>query len=214
MSSCLRTLGASLVNSIVMPAAWLSGLVTTLFVWGMIAFWPDQLTVEGRQIFLTFLSIFCLSVWQLIRRKRRAKALVASINRKEGLSLDNTQLLGHPNPVFFVFDLASQKLAQCQRATGDYQVRDFSWVTGWQFEWQQIDSMVTGGVIQIVDGAGTSIPADELRRKFLKFSLVLTVADTDHPHFRFPMNRSAAEKWCARCHVLFNETSDPMMLTE
>ncbi len=203
MTSCLRTLGASLANSIVIPAAWLSGLTTIGLLWGMIEFWPDKLSVEGRQLFLASVSIFCLAIWHLIRRKRRAKALVASINLKEGLSLDHTQLLGYPNPLFFVFDLSNKKLAQCQSATGDYQIRDFTWVTGWQCEWQQIDSMVSGGVIQIVDGAGMSVPADEIRRRFIKFSLVLTVADTSHPLLRFPMSRSAAEGWCTRCNELF-----------
>ena len=203
MTSCLRTLGANLANSVVIPAAWLSGLATTGLLWGMIRFSPDKLTVEGRQLFLASISIFCLSIWHLIRRKRRAKVLVASINLKEGLSLDDNQLLGFPNPLFFVFDPSNKKLAQCQSATGDYQIQDFTWVTGWQCEWQQIDSKVSGGVLQIVEGAGTSVPADEIRRRFIRFSLVLTVADTSHPPLRFPMNRSAAEGWCARCEVLF-----------
>lgn len=203
MTRCLRTLGASLANSIVIPAAWLSGLVTIGLLWGMIVFWPDKLTVEGRQLFLASFFIFFLAIWHLIRRKRRAKALVASINLKESLNLDDTRLLGYPSPLFFVFDLPNKKLAQCQSATGDYQIRDFTWVTGWQFEWLRIDSRVSGGVLQIVDGAGMSVPIDELRRKFIKFSLVLTVADTSHPPFRFPMNRSAAEGWCTRCNELF-----------
>ncbi|CAN1604921.1 hypothetical protein [Pseudomonas mediterranea] len=204
MKSCLRTLGTSLVNSMVIPAAWLSGLTTIAFVWGVIVYWPDKLSVEGRQLFLASVSISCLAIWHLIRRRRRAKALVASINLKEGLSLDDTQRLGFPSPLFFVFDPFSKKLAQCQSATGDYQIRDFTWVTGWHFEWRRIDSKVSGGVLRIVDGAGMSIPADEIRRRFIGFSLVLTVADTSHPPFRFPMNRSAAEGWCTRCNMLFN----------
>ncbi|SFW49713.1 hypothetical protein SAMN03159439_02308 [Pseudomonas sp. NFACC04-2] len=203
MKSCSRTLGANLANSIVIPAAWVSGLATIGLLWGLVRFWPDQLTVEGRQLFVVSCSIFCFAIGYLIWRKRRAKALVASINLKEGLSLDDSQMLGYPNPVFFVFDLSSKKLAQCQSVTGDYQIQDFTWVTGWQFEWLRIDSRVSGGVMQIVDGAGRSVPADELRRRFIKFSLVLTVADTSHPPFRFPMNRSAAEGWCTRCNVLF-----------
>ncbi|SSB97760.1 hypothetical protein SAMN04488697_109114 [Pseudomonas sp. 43mfcvi1.1] len=205
MKSCVRTLGASLANSIVIPAAWLSGLATIGLLWGMIEFSSGKLTVEGRQLFLASVSIFCLAIWHLIRRKRRAKALVASINLKEGLSLDDTQLLGYPSPHFLVFDLSNKKLAQCQSTTGDYQIRDFTWVTGWQCEWQRIDSRVSGGVLQIVDGAGMSVPADEIRRRFIGFSLVLTVADTSHPLLRFPMNRSAAEGWCARCNVLFKD---------
>jgi hypothetical protein len=188
----------------VIPAAWLSGLTTIALVWGVIVYWPDKLSAEGRQLFLASVSISCLAIWHLIRRRRRAKALVASINLKEGLSLDDTQRLGFPSPLFFVFDPFSKKLAQCQSATGDYQIRDFTWVTGWHFEWRRIDSKVSGGVLRIVDGAGMSIPADEIRRRFIGFSLVLTVADTSHPPFRFPMNRSAAEGWCTRCNMLFN----------
>lgn len=204
MNSCLRTLGTSLANSMVIPAAWLSGLTTTALVWGVIAYWPDKLTAEARQLFLASVSIFCLSVWHLIRRKRRAKALVASINLKEGLSLDDTQLLGFPSPLFFVFDLSNQKLAQCQNATGDYQIRDFTWITGWHLEWRRIDRRVSGGVLRIVDEVGMSVPAEEIRREFTGFSLVLTVANPGHPPFRFPMNRSAAEGWCSRCNVFFN----------
>jgi hypothetical protein len=207
MKSSLRTLGAGLVNSMVIPAAWLSGLVTVAFLWGIITYWHQEFTVEGRQLFLASVSIFCVAIWHLIRRKRRAKALVASINLKEGLSLDDARLLGFPSPVFLAFDLPTKKLAQCQSGTGDYQIRDFSWVTSWQFEWKQIDTRVTGGVIRVVDGAGMGVPADELYRKFIKFSLVLTVADTRHPLLRFPMNRSAAEEWCARCDVLFTRPS-------
>jgi hypothetical protein len=58
MKSCLRTLGASLANSEVIPAAWLSGLATIGLLWGMIRFSPDKLTAEGRQIFLASISIF------------------------------------------------------------------------------------------------------------------------------------------------------------
>jgi len=203
MKSCLGTLGAGLANRIVIPAAWVSGLATIGLLWGVIRFSPDKLTVEGRQLFVASFSIFCLTIWYLIWRKRRAKALVASINLKEGLSLDDTQLLGYPNPLFFVFDLSNKKLAQCQSATGDYQIQDLTWVTGWQYEWQQVDSRVSGGVLRVVDGAGMSVPADEIRRRFINFSLILTVADTSHPPFRFPMNRSAAEEWCTRCNVLF-----------
>lgn len=203
MKSCSRTLGANLANGIVIPAAWVSGLATIGLLWGVVRFWPDQFTVEGRQLFVASCSIFCLAIGYLIWRKRRAKALVASINLKEGLSLDDTQLLGYPSPLFFVFDLSNKKLAQCQSVTGDYQIRDFTWVTGWQFEWLRIDSRVSGGVMQVVDGAGMSVPVDELRRRFIKFSLVLTVVDTSHPPLRFPMNRSAAEGWCTRCNVLF-----------
>lgn len=203
MKSCLGTLGAGLANRIVIPAAWVSGLATIGLLWGVIRFSPDKLTVEGRQLFVASFSIFCLAIWYLIWRKRRAKALVASINLKEGLSLDDTQLLGYPNPLFFVFDLSNKKLAQCQSATGDYQIQDLTWVTGWQYEWQQVDSRVSGGVLRVVDGAGMSVPADEIRRRFINFSLILTVADTSHPPFRFPMNRSAAEEWCTRCNVLF-----------
>ena len=203
MKSCLGTLGTSLANRIVIPAAWVSGLATIGLLWGVIRFSPDKLTVEGRQLFVASFSIFCLAIWYLIWRKRRAKALVASINLKEGLSLDDTQLLGYPNPLFFVFDLSNKKLAQCQSATGDYQIQDLTWVTGWQYEWQQVDSRVSGGVLRVVDGAGMSVPADEIRRRFINFSLILTVADTSHPPFRFPMNRSAAEEWCTRCNVLF-----------
>jgi len=203
MKSCSRTLGANLANSIVIPAAWVSGLATIGLLWGVVRFWPDQFTVEGRQLFVASCSIFCLAIGYLIWRKRRAKALVASINLKEGLSLDDTQLLGYPSPLFFVFDLSNKKLAQCQSATGDYQIQDLTWVTGWQYEWQQVDSRVSGGVLRVVDGAGMSVPADEIRRRFINFSLILTVADTSHPPFRFPMNRSAAEEWCTRCNVLF-----------
>lgn len=204
MKSGERTLGASLANRVVVPAAWLSGIVTIGLLWGMIEFSSGKLTVEGRQLFLASVSIFCLAIWHLIRRKRRAKALVASINLKEGLSLEDTQLLGYPrSPTFFVFDVSNNKLAQCQSATGDYQVRDITWVIGWQCEWKQIDTRVSGGVLQIVDGAGMSVPADEIRRRFIGFVLVLTVADTSHPPLRFPMNRSAAEGWCSRCNVLF-----------
>ncbi|WP_434606733.1 hypothetical protein J3P80_09025 [Pseudomonas sp. D2-30] len=193
----------AIFRRIVIPAAWVSGLTTIGLLWGMIRFSPDKLTVEGRQLLLASFSIFFLATGYLIRRKRRAKALVASINLKEGLSLDDTQLLGYPSPLFFVFDVSNKKLAQCQSAAGDYQIRDFMWVTGWHFEWQRIDSRVTGGVLQIVDGAGMSVPADEIRRRYIKFSLILTVADTSHPLLRFPMNRSAAEGWCSRCNVFF-----------
>ena len=70
MKSCLRTLGASLANSIMIPAAWVSGLATIGLLWGVIRFWPDKLTVEGRQFFVASCSIFCLAIWYLIWRKR------------------------------------------------------------------------------------------------------------------------------------------------
>jgi len=58
MKSCSRTLGANLANSIVIPAAWVSGLATIGLLWGVVRFWPDQFTVEGRQLFVASCSIF------------------------------------------------------------------------------------------------------------------------------------------------------------
>lgn len=204
MSSELKTFGISVANRIVIPVACLSGLATIGLLWCMLPH-KGTPTFDIFQAFLVSFSILCLAIGFLIWRRRRAKALVASINMKEGLSLDDTQFLGYPRPLFVVFDHARHKLAQCQSATGDYQVRDFSWVTGWRCEWVQVERRFAGGVeARIVNASGMSVPAFEIRREFIDYALVLEVADASHPVLRFPMNRTEAEKWCARCKVFFN----------
>lgn len=203
MSSELKTFGISVANRIVIPVVCLSGLATIGLLWCMLPH-KGTPTFDIFQAFLVSFSILCLAIGYLIWRRRRAKALVATANLKEGLSLDDTQLLGFPSPIFVVFDHSSQKLAQCQSAIGHYQIRDFSWVTGWRCEWLQVERRFAGGVeARIVNATGMSVPAFEARREFIDYALVLEVADASRPVLRFPMNRTEADKWCARCNMLF-----------
>jgi hypothetical protein len=69
----------------------------------------------------------------------------------------------------------------------------------------QVERRFAGGVeARIVNASAMSVPAFEIRREFIDYALVLEVADASHPVLRFPMNRTAAQKWCGRCKVLFN----------
>ncbi|OAJ47906.1 hypothetical protein [Pseudomonas marginalis] len=204
MKSALKTAGTSFASIIAIPAAGLSGLATVGSLLGMLLSTENR-TIDVFQFFLVSLFIFCLAIWHLVRQQRRAKALVSSVNQKEDLSLDDTQLLGYPSPTFIVFDRSTQKLAQCQSASGDYRIRDFSWVLSWRCEWREVERMEMGGSARVVNATGISVPTFERTRLFKDFALVLTVADANHPTLRFPMSQRAAQEWCTRCHVLFNE---------
>jgi hypothetical protein len=204
MKSTSNTFGSSLFNRFITVVICLAGLVT---IGSLVCMLPHagKPTFNVFQTFLVALAILCFTIGYLMRRRRRAKALVAAVNLKEGLSLDDTRLLGYPGQTFFVFDHASQKLAQCQSATGDYHIRDFTWVTGWQCEWLQIERRVSGGVARILNATGMGVPAFEPTRQFIDYVLVLAVADASQPVLRFPMNRTTAQAWCTRCEVLFND---------
>lgn len=203
MKSVLKTVGVSFASGIAIPAAGLSGLATIGSLLGMLLS-SENRTTDVFQFFLVALSILCLSIWHLIRQQKRAKSLITSVNQKEGLSLDGTQLLGYPSPTFVIFDHSNKKLAQCQSVTGAYQIRDFSWVMGWHCEWREVETMEMGGSARMVNATGMSVPTFERTRRFKDFALVLAVADASQPTLRFPMSQRAAQEWCSRCNALFN----------
>lgn len=203
MKSVLNTVRTRIAGGIAIPAAGLSGFATIGSLMGMLLSTENR-TVNVFQFFLVALSILCLAIWHLVRQQRRAKAFVVSVNQKEGLNFDNTQLLGYPSPIFVVFDHYSRKLAQCQSDTGDYQLRDFSWVIGWRCEWREVDTVEMGGSARVVNVTGMSVPSFERTRRFKDFALVLEIADASHPSLRYPMSQRAAHEWCTRCNALFH----------
>ncbi|MEB0106046.1 hypothetical protein [Pseudomonas sp. MH9.3] len=203
MKSVLNTVRTRIAGGIAIPAAGFSGFATIGSLMGMLLSTENR-TVNVFQFFLVALSILCLAIWHLVRQQRRAKAFVVSVNQKEGLNFDNTQLLGYPSPIFVVFDHSSRKLAQCQSDTGDYQLRDFSWVIGWRCEWREVDTVEMGGSARVVNVTGMSVPSFERTRRFKDFALVLEVADASHPSLSFPMSQRAAQEWCTRCNALFH----------
>ena len=203
MKNALKIAGISLASGIAIPAAGLSGLATIGSSLAM-ALSSENRTTDVFQFFLVAVSILCLAMWYLVQQQKRAKSLVASVNHQECLGLDGTQLLGYPNPVFIVFDQARRKLAQCQSATGDYQIRDFSWVIGWHCEWREVETMEMGGSARVVNATGMSVPTFQRTRRFKDFALILTVADASQPTLRFPMSQRAVQEWCTRCNLLFN----------
>ena len=203
MKNALKIAGISLASGIAIPAAGLSGLATIGSSLAM-ALSSENRTTDVFQFFLVVVSILCLAMWCLVQQQKRAKSLVASVNHQECLGLDGTQLLGYPSPAFIVFDQTKKKLAQCQSATGDYRIRDFSWVMGWHCEWREVEAVEMGGSARVVNATGMSIPTFQRTRRLKDFALVLTVDDASHPTLRFPMSQRAALEWCTRCNVLFN----------
>ncbi len=203
MKSALRAVWISFASAIAIPAAGLSGLATIGSLLGMLLSGENR-TADVFRFFLIALSILCLAIWHLVQQQKRAKSLVASVNLQEGLNLEGTQLLGYPSPSFMVFDHFNKKLAQCQSVTGDYQVREFSWVVNWHCEWREAESTEMGGSARMVNATGMSVPIFERTSRFKDFALVLVVADAAQPTLRFPMSQRAAQDWCTRCNVLFN----------
>src|SRR5450830_1506896 len=97
MKSALKTVGISLASGIAIPAAGLSGLAAIGCLLGMLLSRENR-TTDVFLFLLASLSILSLAIWHLIRQQKSAKSLVASINEKEGLTLDDRQLLGYPSP--------------------------------------------------------------------------------------------------------------------
>lgn len=203
MESALKAVWISFAGAIAIPAAGLSGFATIGSLLGMLLSGENR-TADVFRFFLVALSIFCLALWHLVRQQKRARSIVASVNRQEGLSLDGNQLLGYPSPAFMVFDHINMKLAQCHSVTGEYQIRDFSWVMDWHCEWREVETMEMGGSASVINATGMSAPTFERTRRFKDFALVLAVADASQPTLRFPMSQRAAQEWCTRCNVLFN----------
>ncbi|WP_454875641.1 hypothetical protein [Pseudomonas farris] len=203
MKSALKAVWISFASAIAIPTAGLSGLATIGSLLGMLLSGENR-TTDVFGFFLVALSILCLAIWHLVGQQRRGKSLVASVNLREGLSLDGTQLLGYPSPAFMVFDHFNKKLGQCNSVSGDYQIRDFSWVMDWHCEWREVETMEMGGSARVVNATGISVPTFERTRRFKDFALVLAVADASQPTLRFPMSQRAAQEWCTRCNVLFN----------
>lgn len=193
MKTALKAVWISFASAVAVPAAGLSGLATIGSLLGMLLSGENR-TSEVFRFFLIALSILSLAIWHLVKQQNRAKALVASVNLQEGLSFDGTQLLGYPNPEFMVFDHFNKKLAQCHSVTGEYQVRDFSWVMDWHCEWREVEKIELGGSARVVNATGMSVPIFERTRRLKDFALVFTVADASQPTLRFPMSQRAAQE--------------------
>ena len=200
--SLVRTFGHAMLGAIAVPVTALSGLATLIFL--LVFIFSSQYRWLGF-VMAVFFGVICWCAYKVLSGiYKKASQLIDSINAKEGLQLSSQHLLGTP-PGVYAFDSQHRKLAVCNTATGDYRIRDFSFIRSWR-----TDSRI--GVKTEMGMGGERIgntvlhgPKVTERQYETGFALVLTVADMDQPMVRFPM-RSAdeAERWCARLEAILN----------
>lgn len=202
MSAAVRTAGSAALAVAALPVAGIAALV------GFVALMEFLFGRHGFGFFLTFLVCATLVffplrfVWRLWKKSEQ---FVLDMNRQRGLQLNPKMLLGLPSPVFMAFDQPNRKIAICNIATGDCRVEDFSVVLGWRYEWRNRESFE-------ITGQGDRIPRTNLREPTTgtrttkhSFSVVIELADANHPELQFPvLTERMASQWCARLNAIFN----------
>lgn len=198
-----RVIGVLLLNSFATIIGAISSLLfiilSLLFI-----FSAEHRSYSLFFIILSTASICLLSLKVLIGIEKKKHLLINNINQAKNLNLNTKFILGDPAE-FFVFDKQNRMIAICNSVTGSYELRDFSYILKWRYEWT-IDTRMEIGI------GGSAIPGTNMRapstteRTFKKdFELVLEVADENNPLRKFPMPREIiAEQWCARLNAMIN----------
>lgn len=203
MRKFAKTIVFALIGGLAVPIGALSGLcaIGCLLIW---FFAPPQL---GRDALITFAytaPVCFISIWILVSIQKRGQRLIDEINRKHGLHLNPAIALGFPNPAFLVFDTKSQKIAACNSSTGDYKIHPLSYLLAWNYEWRDVEHRVFSGPGRQVPGTNLNGPNFERVWRREGFTLVLEVADENHPILKFPMSEQRAQVWCAKLNAMFH----------
>ena len=188
MRGVVRSFGTAVLGAFAVPVAGISGIAALGMFVNLIAVRGSR-SFGAWMFFAAACGICYAAVKTLYSIAKQGRLLVEEINKKESLSLNPVNMLGHPSPAFLVFDKANRKIAICNSVTGTYQIHEFLYVLQWHYEWGT--------------GVRTSVTGHQEYKK--SFVLVLEVADENSPILRFPMQReSSAKRWCSVLGAIFN----------
>ena len=204
MTGVIRSVAIAVLGAFAVPVAGFSGIAALIMFFVLI-------TVRESRSFgaLVFFAAACGVCYAAIKTlhgiAKRGRLLVEEINKKEVLSFNSANLLGHPSPAFFAFDKVNRKIAICNSVTGDYKIHDFQYVLRWYYDWGT-------GISTSVTNQGAYIPGTVMREPVVEqreykrgFMLVLEVSDENNPVFKFPMQGEApAQRWCSTLNAIFN----------
>ncbi len=203
MAGTFKTAVTAALGTIAVPVMSFSGLgaVSTLLV---LLFASDYRT-SGVVIFFLIASITCfLSLRVLQGIYKKSRSLVESINRQVNLNFKVENLLGHPSPVFLVFDKQNKKLAVCNSITCTFQIHELSYLLTWRYEWRNRETMEFTGQFHQVGNTAMNAPSFERGHKRVLFELVLELADEINPVMKFCMSEREAKQWCAKLNAIVN----------
>ncbi len=203
MGNAFKTFGVTILSSLAIPVAGLSGIGMVGSGLGWI-FFKSNRTAGVAEFFLVSLVIFVIAFRFLIKLQKNAKELVLRINQENELDFDMSNFLGYPSPVFFTFDSRNRKIAVCNSADGSYQLKDLSYLMQWRVEWRIKSSMEATGLGNQINATGMRAPSFEQVERRTDFCLVLTVNDPSNPLMKFPMSERACGEWHARLSAICN----------
>jgi hypothetical protein len=203
MANAFKTFGVTILSSLAIPVAGLSGLGVVGSALGWI-FFKSNRTAGVAEFFFISLAIFVIALRFLIKLQKNAKELVQRINQENQLDFDISNFLGYPSPVFLTFDSRNRKIAVCNSADGSYQLKDLSYLAQWRVEWRIKSSMEATGLGNQINATGIRAPSFEQIERRTDFCLVLTVNDPSNPIMKFPMSERACSEWHARLTAVCN----------
>ncbi|MFZ6798174.1 hypothetical protein [Undibacterium sp. Di24W] len=203
MASAFKTFGVTMLSSLAIPVAGLSGLGAAGAGLSWI-FFKGNRTAGVAEFFLVSVIIFVLTFRFLVKLQKNAKELVQKINQENQLDLDASNLLGYPSPVFLSFDSKNRRVAICNSVDGSYRLNDLNYLIEWRVEWRIKTSMEATGLGKQINATGMRAPSFEQVERRADFCLVLTVSDPGNPIMKFPMSERACHEWYARLNVIYN----------
>lgn len=203
MASAFKTFGVTVLSSLAIPVAGLSGLGAVGAGLGWM-FFKSNRTTGVAEFFWVSLVIFVLTFRFLVKLQKNAKELVQKVNQENQLDLDASNLLGYPSPVFLSFDSRNRRIAVCNSVDGSYRLEDLSYLIQWRIEWRIKTSTEATGLGNQINATGIRAPSFEQVERRADFCLVLTVNDVRNPIMKFFMSERACNEWHARlsaiCH--------------
>lgn len=203
MANTFKTFGVTILSSLAIPVAGLSGLGAVGAGLGWI-FFKSNRTAGVAEFFLVSIVIFTLTFLFLVRLQKNAKELVQKVNQENQLDLDASNLLGYPSPVFLSFDSRNRKIAVCNSVDGSYRLEDLSYLIQWRVEWRIKTSTEATGLGNQINATGIRAPSFEQVERRADFCLVLTVKDVRNPVMKFFMSERACNEWHARLTAICN----------
>lgn len=204
MANTIKTVGTAMLASLLIPIAGISGLgaLGALLGWLFIS---GNRTSGVAIFFVTAFAVFVFSFRLLAHLQKKAQALVDRINQESNLSLDKSNLLGYPSPVFFSFDKTNRKIASCNTVDGSFTLYDLSYLLEWSAEWKNKNNMEIVGFGRQIGGTNMHAPVFQNAQRRGNFCLVICVNDVKNPILKFPMSERAAIEWCARLNAIVND---------
>lgn len=203
MAGDFKTAVTAALGTIAVPVMGFSGLGTIVAL--LVLVFAREYRTSGVFIFFVASSIICLLSIRLLQGiYRKSRNLVEGINQQAALKFNVENLLGHPSPIFLVFDKQNKKLAVCNSSTGTFQIHPLSYLLAWHYEWKNRETMEFNGQFYQVGNTAMNAPSFERGHKRVLFELVIELADEINPIMKFYMSEREAKQWCAKLNAIVN----------